>query len=236
MVRIATWNVQHGRGPDGAVDLDALVAGSRSLDADVLALQEVDRSLDRSGRADQTAAIAAATGMDAIFGASLAFPAGGGYGNALLVRGRIGTWSLRRLPRLPGSEPRTALVARVRTKRGEALRVVATHLSVRNLEARIQLARLLDATGEDEAGEPVVVLGDLNLRPRQVGPAAARRGLAPVPVSPTFPAWAPARQIDHILLPRSMVATSIDVRRLGVSDHLGVIVGVGAGMAEAVEN
>lgn len=237
-MRIATWNVQHGRRPDGAVDLDALVEGCRSLDADVLALQEVDRAAGRSGCVDQAAAIAGATGMDAVFGASLPFPAGGGYGNALLVRGRIGGWSLHRLPRLPGSEPRTALVARARTAEGTAITVVATHLAVRTLEARLQLARLLDQVASPalHRGERVVVVGDLNLRPGHVGPAAARRRLAMVPVPPTFPAWAPSRHIDHILLPEPMVATSIDVRRLAVSDHLGVIVGLGAGMATPVEN
>lgn len=237
-MRIATWNVQHGRRPDGVVDLGALIDGCRALDADVLALQEVDRSVGRSGHADQAAAIADATGMEAVFGASLSFPPGGGYGNALLVRGRIGAWSLRRLPRMPGSEPRTALVARVRTTDGTPLAVVATHLAVRTLEARIQLARLLDRAAAPalHRGERLVVLGDLNLGPRHVEPAAARRGLARVPVPPTFPASAPSRQIDHILLPEPMVATSIDARALGVSDHLAVIVGLGAGMAAAVEN
>lgn len=235
-MRIATWNVQHGRRPDGAVDLDALVDGCRTLDADVLALQEVDRAVGRSGTVDQAAAIAEATGMDAIFGASLSFPSGGGYGNALLVRGRIGAWSLRRLPRMPGSEPRTALVARVRTG-GADLTVVATHLAVRTVEARVQLARLLDrAAGPAlQRGEQVVVVGDLNLRPRHVGPAAARRGLSMVPLPPTFPAAAPSRHIDHILVPESVVAASIDTRSLAVSDHLAVIVGLGAGMAAAVE-
>ena len=46
-MRMATFNILHGRSVhDGNVELDRLVASVRELDADVLALQEVD--LDRS--------------------------------------------------------------------------------------------------------------------------------------------------------------------------------------------
>ena len=163
---------------------------------------------------------------------------GGRYGNALLVRGEIRSWALRRLPRLPGSEARTALVARLRTTHGTALTVIATHLAVRTLEARWQLGRLLDGAASPAIarGERVVVLGDLNLGPRHVGPAAHRRALEMVPASPTFPTPAPSRQIDHLLCSAGLAATSIDGRRLPVSDHLGLIVGLAAGMPAAVEN
>ena len=43
-MRLATFNLLHGRSPaDGVVDPDRLVAAVASLDADVLALQEVDQ-------------------------------------------------------------------------------------------------------------------------------------------------------------------------------------------------
>ncbi|MET7684805.1 endonuclease/exonuclease/phosphatase family protein [Streptomyces sp. NPDC005423] len=71
-VRCATFNVLHGRriqgdgrpapGPaDAALPLAEAVA---SLDADVIALQEVDRLLERSGSLDQAAVAAAAAGAD----------------------------------------------------------------------------------------------------------------------------------------------------------------------------
>jgi endonuclease/exonuclease/phosphatase family metal-dependent hydrolase len=40
------------------VDLDAVAAGIRALNVDLLAVQEVDRTLADSGRADQPALIA----------------------------------------------------------------------------------------------------------------------------------------------------------------------------------
>ncbi|WP_371493933.1 endonuclease/exonuclease/phosphatase family protein [Kitasatospora sp. NBC_00374] len=70
-VRVATFNVLHGRvvraGRPGALPPDGRAAGPladavASLDADVLALQEVDHLQDRSGRIDQARAAAEAAG------------------------------------------------------------------------------------------------------------------------------------------------------------------------------
>ena len=62
-MRLASFNVLHGRSlADGEVSTDRLVAACASLDADVLALQEIDRNQARSGSVDQTAAVAAGMG------------------------------------------------------------------------------------------------------------------------------------------------------------------------------
>jgi endonuclease/exonuclease/phosphatase family metal-dependent hydrolase len=65
-VRLASFNVLHGRSlADGQVSTERLVQACASLEADVLALQEIDRNQARSGMVDQTAAIAEATGATA---------------------------------------------------------------------------------------------------------------------------------------------------------------------------
>jgi endonuclease/exonuclease/phosphatase family metal-dependent hydrolase len=54
-VRLATFNVLHGRSlEDDRVDLNRFAAAVAAVDADVLALQEVDRLQERSHRADLT--------------------------------------------------------------------------------------------------------------------------------------------------------------------------------------
>jgi hypothetical protein len=59
--RVGTWNIAGARREQtNQVDLDAVVAGVRALGVDLLAVQEVDRMLARSGRADQPAVIAQA--------------------------------------------------------------------------------------------------------------------------------------------------------------------------------
>lgn len=62
-VRFATWNILSGRRLDRVtVDLDAVAGAIASLDADVVALQEVDRCLERTGNEAQLEEIARATG------------------------------------------------------------------------------------------------------------------------------------------------------------------------------
>ncbi|MFJ1758578.1 endonuclease/exonuclease/phosphatase family protein [Kitasatospora sp. NPDC088134] len=66
-LRLATFNVLHGRcpsadGPSGAVDLSPLAEAVAVLDADVLALQELDRGQERSGGVDQARELAGAAG------------------------------------------------------------------------------------------------------------------------------------------------------------------------------
>jgi len=56
-MRLVGYNTQFSRGRDGRIDLDRMVAAVR--DADVIALQEVERHWTRSGEADQPAEIAA---------------------------------------------------------------------------------------------------------------------------------------------------------------------------------
>lgn len=70
-MRFATFNVLHGLPvrdgrpapfPGGAAAGEPLARAVASLDADVLALQELDRFQERSGRVDQAAAAATASG------------------------------------------------------------------------------------------------------------------------------------------------------------------------------
>ena len=61
-MRLVTCNTWSGRGADGLVDPERLGRVLARLDADVLALQEVDRDQDRSGGADLAAVSTAAAG------------------------------------------------------------------------------------------------------------------------------------------------------------------------------
>jgi endonuclease/exonuclease/phosphatase family metal-dependent hydrolase len=83
-VQVATWNIFGGRTWDGArVDLDLTLATLRRLDADLVALQEVDRDLPRSGRVDQARVLGEALGMAWRFApAMLGTPGHHGHGAA----------------------------------------------------------------------------------------------------------------------------------------------------------
>ena len=84
-LRVMTWNIHHGRGMDGKVDLERIARVIRDANPDVVALQEVDRGTRRTDRRDLAAELATLCGMDHVFGKNIDYQ-GGDYGNALLTR------------------------------------------------------------------------------------------------------------------------------------------------------
>jgi endonuclease/exonuclease/phosphatase family metal-dependent hydrolase len=246
-VRVATFNLLHGRTPeDGVVDADRLRAAVRTIDADVLALQEVDRDQERSAHLDLTAVAAEAMGAaDARFLPALSGapghwraaraddpPGTPAYGVALLSRLPVRAWREVRLPALPvpvpfrfrgrrpvlvRDEPRVGLVAELDDGAGP-LAVACTHLSFLPGWNLLQL----NALSRRLPGR-CLLLGDLNLHT-----AAARRATGLVPLAPglTFPAHAPDRQIDHVLGRGVRAASPAQVHALPLSDHRALAVDV----------
>jgi endonuclease/exonuclease/phosphatase family metal-dependent hydrolase len=177
-LRVATWNIFGGRTWDGArVDLDLTLATLRRLDADLVALQEVDRDLPRSGGVDQARVLAEALGMTHRFAPALLGapgqhgswrpvdpgvddPGGPAYGIALLSRLPLGRVEVVRLPRRGHEEPRVAQVAEVAVG-GGPVTVTGTHLSFVPRSGIAQLRALLRRL--DGRGGRRLLLGDLNL-------------------------------------------------------------------------
>lgn len=233
-LRLASFNVQHGRRPDGSVDPGLLGEVVASLGADVVGLQEVDVGMDRSGGVDLAAVVAMRAGMAVAFGESLR-RGEGRYGNALLVGGAVDDVEVVHLPGRPDgepSEPRTVLVGTARTTAAGPVTVGVCHLGVAGGQASVQLAAALAAL--DDRPRPRALLGDWNLPPRRVRPVVARAGwrlAGPLQgrlagLRPTFPArpvsW---RRIDHLALDGLRVV-SATVPHVPVSDHRPLVVDV----------
>jgi endonuclease/exonuclease/phosphatase family metal-dependent hydrolase len=254
-MRLVTFNILHGRSlRDGLVDLDRLATVVRELNPDVLALQEVDSDQPRSHGADLTAVAAQAMGavayrfvpaMSGLPGPTWlpalqeeATPGAAAYGIALLSRYPATDWRVWRLPRIrfpvPDLRPsaglrrvasvrdelRTVVVAQLDTPLGP-LTVANTHLSFIPGWGRRQLYRIKQQLALVPAS--VVLMGDLNLP----GSIPTRiTGYRPLAAGLTFPAAAPRRQIDHILL-RGRLGEPGPVRaeapELALSDHRALV-------------
>ena len=219
-LRIATFNIQHGLGPDGVADAGRLANALAVLDADVLGLQEVDVGTAASQRLDQVRLAADATGLASAFGPVARSGLRGTYGNALLVRGAISDVEVLGLPTSARRDRRSALLARVEVA-GRILSVVTTHLSVRYEDARSQLEVVLTALAARP--EPRVLLADCNMAPAAVAPLTEQVGMTLAVGPPTFPAAAPRVQIDHVAA-SGLTVTAVSVPTSAVSDHRPLVV------------
>jgi endonuclease/exonuclease/phosphatase family metal-dependent hydrolase len=224
-MRIVSFNTHHGLTADGAdVDTGTLARYCAGLQADVLALQEVDVRAARSGGVDQAAAVAEATGMTGYFGPARRMGLRGRYGNALFVRGLIDQVATVPLPRVGHHEPRSFILADVIVD-DRVFTVAAAHLSVHPEEAGPQLEAVLVALRQCHV--PRVLIGDLNLHPEQVAPAIAHRSYAMASATvPTFPAAAPSHRIDHFLSEGFDVLSVEVLDAAPVSDHRALVVEV----------
>jgi endonuclease/exonuclease/phosphatase family metal-dependent hydrolase len=249
-VRLATFNVLHGRSlDDGLVSADRFRASVAALDADVVGLQEVDLDQPRSGHLDLTALAADALGAaDHRFVAAVvgtpgeAWRAAGTpppdgepqYGVAMVSRFPVRRWLIHRLPAAPTrspvaiggrvvllpDEPRVLLAAVIDAPHGPVT-VATTHLSfVPGWNVR-QLRRSVRALRALPG--PRVLLGDLNL---PAGIARVVTGWRVAARMPTYPSPAPKIQLDHVLVDPTFRGTvgTVSTPPSPVSDHRPLVV------------
>jgi len=248
-MRVATFNILHGRNPaDDVVDVQTLSSAIAGLEADVLALQEVDRNQPRSHGADLTAVAAEAMGaMDHRFVAAMTGSPGAAwvaatgeeqpdaatYGIALLSRHPVRAWQVVKLPVLRAPTPMwfegrrlpelvhdepRVAVAATVETDGGVLTAVCTHLSFVPWWNGRQLHSLVRSLTPAE--RPLVLMGDLNMGVRR---AVSATGMTPAATHPTFPWDRPREQLDHILLDGPLTATRTAAPQLPLSDHRALV-------------
>lgn len=220
--RILSYNVRAGRGVDESPALDRQAAAIRALAPDVAALQEVDRVTQRTGRVDQAAVLAEATGLHAVFARAIDFE-GGEYGIAVLSREAPRATRTVALPS-PHDEDRVLLVADF-----GAYVFAATHLPLDEGDRLAAVDRILAELLPSD--RPVFLAGDWNAFPGDATLRRVARGfrLLSGTDEPTFPADAPDRCIDYIAVdgahaPLFAGGSSRVVDEPAASDHRPLLV------------
>ncbi|MEX0701077.1 MAG: endonuclease/exonuclease/phosphatase family protein [Planctomycetales bacterium] len=153
-LRIATFNIHGGKGPDGRTDLARTAEALAGVDFAVL--QEV-RGGWRAGE-NQAAELGNRLGLQAVFVAAERRWWRDGFGNGLLSR--LPVEAIHRVPLVntQGKSYRTATIAEI-GHRGETVRVLAAHIARgADREAQLQAVCRLFLSLES----PAVLLGDLN--------------------------------------------------------------------------
>jgi endonuclease/exonuclease/phosphatase family metal-dependent hydrolase len=215
---------------DKKLDLRRIAAVILGERADLVALQEVDRGVERTGRVDEIAELARLTRMEYAFAYNLSYQ-GGQYGVAVLSRYPILSVDHRRYRNLREAERRGLIRVEVEIE-GRRLNFVTTHLDYKDDDNRLFETRQLVAALADVTG-PLVVAGDFNDEPRggsyklmlenfidAWAQAGAGAGL-------TYPADKPSKRIDYVFIRgRDLRARRAWVPQTLASDHVPVVVDV----------
>jgi endonuclease/exonuclease/phosphatase family metal-dependent hydrolase len=214
-LKVATFNVHHCEGLDGSIDIERVARVIEKTRADLIALQELDDGMPRTGRVDQPAELERATGLAVTFHPTLE-RRGGRYGIGIAARDG-GPFEFRPLPQLADEEPRGYLIGPFR-----GATVIATHLSLQP-EPRDRQTRAL-AAALDRFGGPFIVLGDLNQSSWRL-----RRTVRNAFRVPVWPRRTMARrwsQRDHVVAGRGAAVATRDVIETDSSDHYALVAAV----------
>lgn len=226
-VRVLSYNIHHGEGTDGKLDLERIAAVIRSVDPDFVAVQEVDVRTTRTGGVDQAAVLSRLTGMHGAFGKTIDHQ-GGWYGNLLLSRWPLQGMTAHPFPVTPGREKRGVIDGNALAP--APLRFYATHFDITETDRIAAAATVARITAAAGSTAPAILAGDLNAVPGSKPvqtlldagwtSATGTTGSAPLLTSPSEN---PKRQIDYVLYyPRDRWRV-VEVRVLNepvASDHL----------------
>jgi endonuclease/exonuclease/phosphatase family metal-dependent hydrolase len=228
--RVMTYNIHHGEGLDGRVDLERIAELIRVQQADIVALQEVDRGVQRTDRRDFPAELAALTGLSCVFSNNFAFQ-GGEYGNAVLTRFPVRRWTNTHLRMLRPAEQRGVLQL-VLDVHGRELLFLNTHIDYRRDDAErlVNVAQFREVLAE-YPGLPAVFAGDFNDAPGSRTYRAMAEEFTDVwaSVGPdegfTIPSQAPHQRIDYLWIRQGSPLRAVRawVPSSTASDHLPVV-------------
>lgn len=221
-LKAASYNIHACIGTDGRFEPARIAAVIREMDADIIALQEVEHHLlDNEDLLDY---LARTTGYQAVAGPTLMRETRH-YGNALLTRLPVIQSQSRDISVAP-YEPRAVIQAQLAAG-NKTLAVMATHLGLWPAERRMQVRQLLLLL-EQQNTDLTLLMGDLNEwflwgRPLRWLQKFFRRSRH----IRTFPANFPVFSLDRIWAAPEQALTAVyshkSVLSRKASDHLPLV-------------
>ena len=222
-LKFASYNIHKAVGIDRRRDHDRILRVVRELDADVLALQEVDRRFGR--RAATLPRVLVEDQGYHIVPLAIRPASMGWHGNAILVRRNFEIFDPERV-HLPTIEPRGAVRTGLELG-GRKFRVAGMHLDLSGFRRRDQIRAVTGELARCKPACPAVLLGDFNewsLRGGSMREFAA--GWQVIAPGRSFPSGQPLAPLDRIVFSREWRCTGHGVHHSALaseaSDHLPV--------------
>ena len=225
-----TYNIHHGEGLDGKVDLRRIAKLIRHEGADIVALQEVDKGVERTRQRDLAAELATLTGLTCVFSNNFNFQ-GGQYGNAVLTRFPVLTATNLHYQMLRPNEQR-GLLQLLLEIHGRRLVFMTTHIDYRPDDAeRLMNIEQIGQVAKPYADQPVIVSGDFNATPGSRTHSNMKELFADSweligsGDGFTFPADSPRTRIDYLWVSRNTAIRPVRiwVPSSAASDHRPVV-------------
>jgi endonuclease/exonuclease/phosphatase family metal-dependent hydrolase len=228
-IRVATYNIHRCRGLDGRTRPERIAAVLASVNADLIALQEV---LGASPlRAGQAAELGAALGMGWVMAPTRHFR-NSLFGNVVLSHFPIRhhqqydlTWKT--------CEPRLVQRVDVAVDGEHTLHLYNVHLGTALLERRNQAERLASVVHDRRITGPKIVLGDFNEWARGLATDVLAHRLHSIDLRQhlrrrrTYPGFFPILHLDHIYYEGHVEVVNVALPRtrlaLVASDHLPLV-------------
>jgi len=219
---LVTYNIHRCIGRDGHFSPDRVAKVLKPLQADFIALQEVETR--NEGGLNLLQKFSEETGMTEIVTGPTLYRSDSAYGNALLSRHRLQDYHTIDISH-PGREPRGCISVTAHINR-HRIHLMATHLGLRPAERRAQVRSLLSEL-EQQPADISILMGDLNEwflwgRPLRWLHHHFTRTSAPR----SFPTWLPMLSLDRIWVdPRASLRSIYQIKTplaRAASDHLPI--------------
>lgn len=214
-IRVLTYNIHHGEGLDGKVDLNRIADVIRDARVDLVALQEVDRGVERTKKIDMMTTLSDLTGMTYAFGKNIDYQ-GGDYGNGILTKFPILEEKNLHYTMIRAGEQR-GLMRLLLDVRGKEIVFMNTHIDYREDDAeRVLNVQQLREVTEKHSPNPLIACGDFNDLPGSRMHASMKEDFVDAweaverDGGETYPARKPTKRIDYVFVskPRSGAAGS----------------------------
>lgn len=247
IVKVMSFNIAHGSGMDGILNLERTAAVIEDSCASIIALQEVDRFFgERSLFLDQVEWLGKRLGMFTAYGANLDYEAEDAempnhqYGNAILSKYPI-TYSknhhMTPVQQWYGNDEQRGVLEAVIEIGDMAISVYNAHLSLKDEELKLSVKEILALTKGSKF--PCIVMGDFNAPPfyapiqemsrhftdafLEMKSGDAYTYPAPYSYSTTDMELKPVTRIDYIFFGPEMEVAQTAAISTDASDHLPIV-------------